>query len=85
MKWRGFFSPGISTYEFLSALYKLENPRPAGGISQSAANDRAKKALSYHQDDRIRLKKECVTRFSTSIFFHDSNPSGPLINSLKYF
>ena len=28
---------------------------------------------------------ECVTRFSTSSFFHDSKPSGPLINRLKYF
>ena len=27
----------------------------------------------------------CVTRFSTSSFFHDSNPSGSLINRLKYF
>ena len=26
-----------------------------------------------------------VTRFSTSSFFHDLNPSGPLINRLKYF
>ena len=26
-----------------------------------------------------------VTRFSTSRFFHDSNPSGPLINRPKYF
>ena len=24
-------------------------------------------------------------RFSTSSFFHDLNPSGPLINRLKYF
>ena len=42
----------------------------------------------YHE--RKDLKKffwfaECVTRFSTSTFFHDSNPSGPLINRLKYF
>ena len=29
--------------------------------------------------------RECVTRFSTSSFSHDSNPSGPLINRLKYF
>ena len=29
--------------------------------------------------------KECVTRFSTSSFFHDSNPSGPLLNRLKMF
>ena len=28
---------------------------------------------------------ECVTRFQTSSFFHDSNPSGPMINKLKYF
>ena len=26
-----------------------------------------------------------VTRFSTSIFFHQSNPSGPLINRLNWF
>ena len=29
--------------------------------------------------------RECVTRFLTSLFFHDSNPSGPLINRAKYF
>ena len=28
---------------------------------------------------------ECVTRFSTSFFWHDLNPSGPLIDRLKYF
>ena len=31
------------------------------------------------------LTRECGTRFSTSSLFHDSNPSGPLINMLKYF
>ena len=29
--------------------------------------------------------RECVTRFLTSINFHDSNPSRPLMNRLKYF
>ena len=29
--------------------------------------------------------RECVTRFSTSIFFHDSNPLCPLLNRHKYF
>ena len=28
------------------------------------------------------LERECVTRFSTSRFFQDSNPSGPQINRL---
>ena len=31
------------------------------------------------------LWKEFVTKFSTFIVFHDSNPSGPLINRRKYF
>ena len=30
------------------------------------------------------IQRECVTRFSTSIFFHDFNPSRSLINRLKY-
>ena len=34
--------------------------------------------------DLIRVKGS-VTRFSTFIFFHDSNPSRPLIKRLKYF
>ena len=29
--------------------------------------------------------RECVTRFSTFRFFHDSNSSVPVINRLKYF
>ena len=29
--------------------------------------------------------RECVTRFSTSIIFHDTNPSIALINRPKYF
>ena len=28
---------------------------------------------------------DCVTRLSTSIFFHDLNPSRPVINRLNYF
>ena len=31
------------------------------------------------------FQRECVMRFLTSIFFHDSNPSRPLIYRLKYF
>ena len=31
------------------------------------------------------LLNESPTRFSTSIFFHHSNPHRPLTNGLKYF
>ena len=31
----------------------------------------------------VQVLEGCVTRFSTFIFFHKSNPSGPLINRLK--
>ena len=33
----------------------------------------------------LTSERECVTRFLTSSFFHDSNPSGPLISRLKFF
>ena len=33
----------------------------------------------------VYILKSEVTRFSTSSFFHYLNPSGPLINRLKYF
>ena len=33
----------------------------------------------------LLIIKECVTIFSTSIFIHDPNLSGPLINRLEYF
>ena len=43
-------------------------------------------AHSAHLADLSKQRKrECVTRFSTSIFFHDSNPSRLLMNRLKYF
>ena len=41
--------------------------------------------LHFYHPRIVLTSRECVTRFSTSSFIHDSNPSGQLINRLKYF
>ena len=49
------------------------------------ADTRTKQQLTNVKTHAFITYRECATRFLASIYFHYSNPSGSLINMLKYF